>query len=256
MKPEGQESATEAIKKLLAQYDIDPADLMAEGEWDRVRKVSPVAPPASKLPVVEPRASGVLARALLMFSRNTQKVTAWMMKLCVTTKSASMRESDRKEKIGALVRSQISNLQQDIKKQVVPYGGGVCIFRLAVTYWQGAMRPSEEDTEGLLKALRDHNLQLPEDVAPEGLLYLSPIVVRSIFNISSEYNSNVPYGAELAARIFRTWSAGGTTAMAGVGGAVHVEFQTAWTKLDYLTPLSWAAIPRKVKEHACLVGVS
>jgi hypothetical protein len=84
---------------------------------------------------------------------------------------------------------------------------------------------------------------------------MTPIEVREFFAIGDKTVISLPFGAEVAARAFRTWDILGVAARP-VSGFVKEEFQTTWKKLEYLTPLSWNAIPKGIKEHPLLKEVS
>jgi len=118
----------------------------------------------------------------------------------------------------------------------------------------GELPPSEEEVAELLKSLRNHNLSLPQGTSAEQVTCLKPPQVQELFAIENKTTFQVPFGAELAVRIFRTWALRGEAATPG-SGMIKSEFQTSWKKLEYLTPLSWDAIPKEIKEHPLLKEV-
>jgi len=190
---------------------------------------------ASTLPLLSPEAAGKAVRALLVFSRSANTLTQWMMQLCVLSSLVQETLKKRTEKMRGFIRTQTSKFQKELSKMV-------------------ELPPTEEDVAQLLKSLRDHNLALPQGTSAEQVTCLKPPQVRELFAIENKSTFPVPFGAELAVRIFRTWDLRGEAAKPG-SGIIKTEFQTSWKKLEYLTPLSWDAIPKEIKEHPLLKGV-
>ena len=215
------------------------------GESDeRERKVPSKAPVINAKPVITADAAGVLLRSLMMFSRSTTTLVSWLSSLCTTAAWEKLEGTVRLQKQGQFVRAQLSRLQLKIKMQV----SGVDRCGVPNRASQGHVRPSPEDTQELLRGLRKHDLELPEGVAADSLCFLSRITVEGLFKVTEQLLCPVPFGAEVAARVFLTWHIAGSAANPGAG-AVETEYQSTWKKLEDLTPLSWEAIPKRIKEH-------
>jgi predicted thioredoxin/glutaredoxin len=243
------------LREYLQNEEIGDEDVDFEGvkdlleEPERERKVSK-APPVNSKPVITQDAAGVLVRSLVMFSRSCETLVSWMTSICTTAKWDALEPKVRLTQQRAFVRAVLSKLQVAIKSQVIAPSAAVQSLCLC----QGPVTPSDLDTEELLRGMRARELEFPEGIQPETLQYLSRITVQGLFKVQEQHLSDVPFGAQVVARAFLTWHIAGSAANPGVG-AVNKEYQSTWKKLEHLTPLSWEAIPKRIKDHPWLKGV-